>query len=287
MTALALTLIIISAFFHASWNFLAKRAGGGATFVWLFTLCAVVLYGPLALGLFFWQNPHLTPLAWFFLFGSAMLHTTYFLLLQQGYRHGDLSIVYPLARGTGPALSTLAAILFLGERPTWLALIGGLLVIGGVFVVTGGLQLLKHGGNIRRSVLFGLLVGLVIAGYTLWDTYSVRVLTIPPLLVDYMPMVMILLILSPHALRHWPEVKAGWQHHRREAIGIGFLSPLAYLLVLTALTFTPVSYVAPAREMSVLIAVLMGTGLLNEGQARRRFVAAGMIAAGIIAFAIS
>jgi drug/metabolite transporter (DMT)-like permease len=287
MTGLALTLILISAFVHASWNFLAKRAGGGVPFVWLFTLCGVIIYAPLALGLLFWQHPQLPPLAWIFLFGSAAFHLAYYLLLQRGYRHGDLSIVYPLARGTGPTLSTLAAVLFLGERPTWLALVGGLLIISGVFVVTGGLQLLKRGEHIRHSVVFGLLVGLVIAGYTLWDTYSVSVLVISPLLVEYIPSFIRFLMLTPIALRYWPEVKEEWHRHRREAIGIGILSPLAYILVLTALTFTPVSYVAPAREMSVLIAVFMGTGLLKEGQARRRFVAASLIATGIIALAIS
>lgn len=287
MDALALILILISAFVHASWNFLAKRAGGGVAFVWLFTLCGVIIYAPLAAVVLFWQHPSLSPLAWVFLFGSAVFHLAYYLLLQRGYRHGDLSIVYPLARGTGPVLSTLAAILFLGERPTWPALVGGLLIIGGVFVVTGGLQLLNRGEHIRQSVTFGLLVGLVIAGYTLWDTYSVSVLVISPLLVDYVPATIRLLMLTPLALRHWPEVREEWHHHRREAIGIGLLSPLAYILVLTALTFTPVSYVAPAREMSVLIAVFMGTGLLKEGQARRRFVAAGLIAAGIITLAIS
>ncbi|MDX1523987.1 MAG: EamA family transporter, partial [Anaerolineae bacterium] len=243
MTGLALTLVLTSAFIHASWNFLAKRAGGGAAFVWLFALLSVIIYLPLAIGILLVQRPQLGPTELFFILGSAVLHLGYFLMLQRGYSVGDLSLIYPLARGTGPTLSTLAAITFFGERPTVLAMAGTALVVTGVFILTGGPLILSRDKG-RQSIIFGLLTGFIIAGYTLWDKYSVGVLLIPPLLHDYGANLGRTIMLAPYARRHWDEVVTEWRTHRLEAIGVASLSPLAYILVLTALAFTPVSYVA-------------------------------------------
>ena len=133
MTAFALTLVLSAAFIHASWNFLAKRAGGGAAFVWLFAALSTLFYAPLAVFVYLWQKPNLGWVQIAFMAGSALIHVGYFLLLQRGYRSGDLSLVYPLARGTGPTLSTIAAILFFRESPSAVAFSGALLVAGGSF----------------------------------------------------------------------------------------------------------------------------------------------------------
>ncbi|MGE5843935.1 MAG: EamA family transporter, partial [Syntrophaceae bacterium] len=97
MTGLALALILAAAFIHASWNLLAKRVGGGAVFVWLFAALSAAIYLPIALGVYLWQSPHIGGIEALFLLGSAVLHLFYFLLLQRGYAHGDLSMVYPVA----------------------------------------------------------------------------------------------------------------------------------------------------------------------------------------------
>ncbi len=285
MTGFAVFLILIAAFVHATWNFLAKRVGGGPEFVWLFTTLAVLMYLPLALFIIFVQQPHFSKMTFVFMLGSMAIHLVYFLLLQQGYRRGDLSLVYPLARGTGPTLSTIAAILFLGEQPTIIALIGAAFVIGGVFILTGGVRFLtKHGA--KQSILFGLLTGLTIASYTLWDKYAVSVILIPPLLLEYSSSLGRVVLLSSYARRHWTEVRAIWQTHRLATLVVACFNSLAYILVLTAMTFTPVSYIAPARELSVLIVVLMGTGLLKEGEQQRRLWAAGVIVLGVITLAL-
>lgn len=285
MSLLALALVLVSAVAHATWNLFAKRAGGGPPFVWLFDALATLLYAPLVLASLLWTRPHLGGLALVFLAGTAPLHLTYFLLLQRGYRSGDLSLVYPLARGTGPLLSTALAILLFGERPSALALAGALSIVGGVFVLTGGPLRLRHAGA-DPAVLFALLTGVVIAGYTLWDKRAVSVVGIPPLLLNWTNGLGRTLLLTPVALRRWPAVRAEWREHRREAFGVAILSPLAYLLVLTALVFTPVSYVAPARESSILIGALLGTRLLAEGEPRRRLAAAGAIVLGVVALAV-
>ena len=286
MTGFALTLVLAAAFVHATWNFLAKRAGGGAAFVWLFAFLSAIIYFPLTAAIIFFQRPAFGPTELLFMGGSAALHLAYFLMLQRGYQDGDLSLVYPLARGTGPTLSTLAAILFFGEQPTFLALVGALLVISGVFVLTGGIALLKK-SNARQSIVFGLLTGILIASYTLWDKYSVSVLLIPPLILEYGSTLGRVFMLAPYAYHHWDKVLTEWHIHRREALGVACLNPLSYLLILTALIFTPVSYLAPTREVSTLIAVLMGAGLLKEGNLSRRLSAASLIVLGVVALAFN
>lgn len=284
MTGVALALVLAAAFLHATWNLLAKRSGGGAAFVWLFTGLAAVLYTPAAIGILVWSHPRVGVAELGFMAGSAVLHLAYFLLLQKGYSVGDLSLVYPLARGTGPTLSTAAAILFFGERPGLIALAGALLVSGGVFALASGPRRLQ-GPSTGAAVGYGLLTGLLIAAYTLWDKHAVSALFIPPLLLDWAANLGRAALLTPIALRRWEAVRAAWQAHRREAVGVAVLSSLAYILVLTALRVTPVSYVAPAREVSILIGTLMGARLLAEGDALRRLAAASALVLGVVALA--
>jgi drug/metabolite transporter (DMT)-like permease len=283
MSILALVLIVISAVIHATWNLLAKRSGGGAVFVWLMVALSTVLYAPVAIALFLIQRPHLTSVSLWLMLGSGALHVVYFLLLQQGYRVGDLSLVYPLARGTGPMLSTAAAIGVFGERPSGLALVGVGLIGLGAFLLTGRGKLR---GTDPGAIGYGLLTGAVIALYTLWDKQAVSTFLIPPLLMDYGCNLFRVGFLTPIALRRWDRVCEEWRLHWKEALAIAFLSPLAYILTLTALSFTAVSYVAPLREISILIGVLMGVGLLAEGEGKRRLLAAGVMVLGAIALAV-
>lgn len=285
MTPLALALVLASAVTHATWNLLAKRAGGGVPFVWLFTAVSAAVYAPLAAGAAWMTGTRLGPEELVFVAGSAVLHLGYFLLLQRGYRAGDLSLVYPLARGTGPVLSTAAAVAMLGERPSALALAGAALVAGGAFGLTLGGATPREGGA-RRAVAYGLLTGAFIAAYTLWDRQAVAGLRIPPLVYDGCGGVARTALLLPLVRGRWGEVRREWRVHRREVLGIALLSPLAYILVLTALATTPVSYVAPAREVSILFGTMMGTHLLDEGHATRRLAAAGVMVLGVAALAV-
>lgn len=251
MTLSALALVLAAAFSHATWNLLAKRAGdGGAAFVWLFASLSVLIYAPPALFVLLVERPHVGLAELSFMVGSGVLHLCYFLLLQRGYSVGDLSVVYPLARGTGPLLATVAAIIFFGERPSMVAFCGVLLIVAGVFALSREQQRGSTGGGSRTAgagVVYGLLTGIFIASYTLWGKHAVGVLLVPPLLFDWAVNLVRALLLTPVALRGWDKVSAVWRAHKREAVGVAVLSPLSYILVLTALSFTPVSYVAPAR----------------------------------------
>ena len=281
MTLLSVVLILVSAFFHALWNLLAKRAHGGAAFTWLFSALTIPLWAPIVIVYVLLWKPQLAWPGVLFILGSAALHVSYFLTLQRGYRAGDLSVVYPLARGTGPLLTLIGAVLLLGERPTPLAVIGALLIIAGVFFIAGGEQMLRS-RQIGAGVGYGLLTGLLIAGYTVWDKTAVSTLLVAPLLLEYGSSIGRTLILTPTAWRRRREVSYEWRTHRWEAIGIAILSSLAYILVLTALITAPVSYVAPLREVSILFGAVLGAWLLKEGHTRRRSLAAGMMVIGIV-----
>lgn len=281
MTLLSVVLILISAFFHALWNLLAKRAHGGAAFTWLFSALTIPLWAPIvATYILFWQ-PQLAWPGLIFILGSASLHASYFLTLQRGYRTGDLSLVYPLARGVGPLLTLIGAVLLLGERPTLPAIAGACLIIAGVFFIAGDEQMLRR-RQMGAGVAAGLLTGLLIAAYTLWDKAAVSTFLVAPLLLEYGSSIGRTLLLSPTAWRRRREVSYEWRAHRWEAIGIAVLSSLAYILVLTALITAPVSYIAPLREVSILFGALLGAWLLREGQTQRRVLAAGMMVIGIV-----
>jgi drug/metabolite transporter (DMT)-like permease len=285
LSLLSLGLILLAAVIHASWNLLAKRAGGGAEFVWLIGTLSAALYAPFVLALILFERPALGWPHLLFIAGTSVLHLGYFVSLQRGYRFGDLSLIYPLARGTGPMLATLGAIVLLGERPTPLALLGTVLIIASVFILAGGLRLGERPGA-GQALYYGLLTGAFIAAYTLWDKVAVSALLIPPLLYDWAGNLGRALLLTPLALRRLERVRGLWRERRLEVLGVAILSPLAYILVLTAMVFTPVSYVAPAREVSILVAAVMGASVLAEGDARRRLLAASGMVLGVIALAL-
>lgn len=216
-----------------------------------------------------------------FMVGSGCLHTVYFTTLQRGYELGDLSVVYPLARGTGPALSVLAAVLILGERPGPIALMGAALVVVGVLSLAGG----GHRRFTRAPLVFALLTGVTIAAYTLWDAHAVQDLA-PAVAYYWGSEATRALVLAAPALRDREGLRTSLAHDRRAIIAVGLLSPLAYILVLVALTLAPVSVVAPGREASILIASLLGSRVLGEGDPGRRAAAAVIILAGIACLAV-
>ncbi|HEX2932151.1 MAG TPA: DMT family transporter [Candidatus Binatia bacterium] len=285
MTSWALILILAAAVIHATWNLINKQASGHATFTWLVAVLSALLYAPATITVIEVWQININFVAIGMMAGSAALHTAYFVLLNQGYRAGDLSLVYPLARGTGPLLSSLAAIVFLGERPSLIALGGGLLIIGGVVILTTNLTQLRQSGA-QDAVLYALVTGLFIAAYTLWDKQAVSYFGIAPLVLDWGANVGRAVLLAPFALKYSDQTIAEWREHKYEAIAVAVLIPLSYILVLTAMRFTPVSYVAPAREISILIGTAMGAHFLAEGDTSRRLAAASAMVLGVVALAI-
>jgi drug/metabolite transporter (DMT)-like permease len=318
LSATALALILVAAVAHATWNLFSKQASvtGASSFVWLMSLTATALYAPVVLIAVLIDPPRLTALCWVFMIGTGLLQAGYFLFLQSGYRLGDLSLVYPVGRGSGALLAALAGIVLLGEHPGTAGLAGIGLVIAGVLLLgapagnggsaaspavrstdrgpgapgvvprASGAGGRPPGSAQPRALTFALVTGMFIASYTLWDKYAVSTLKVPPLVQGYAAMPVMALVLAPFALRQRARTALVWRAYRRQVAGAAVLAPLAYILVLIALSFTAVSAVAPAREVSVLAGVLLGRRLLGEGQLARRLAAAAAIAAGIICIAV-
>jgi drug/metabolite transporter (DMT)-like permease len=286
LSELAILLVLSAAVLHATWNYLAKRAYGGVPFVWLCSFTATVIYAPLNLFLVLTTNVSLTGTAILFIVVSGVLQLIYFLLLTRAYQLADLSLVYPVARGTGPAISSVAAIILFAERPTPLAAVGTALVVLGIFVLTGDPRKQQATAEAQRGMIFAVLTGITIASYTLWDKQAVSELRLPPLLLNWGVLLLQSLFLLPLIRPRWTAVQREWKDNRLLVIGVAILSPLAYILVLTALSFSPVSYVAPMRESSVLIGALLGARLLAEGDTRRRVLGAAVIAGGVIAIGL-
>lgn len=286
MNLQALSLVLIAAVLHAAWNFAAKRVRhGGATFVWAYyTAAAVFLVPALVVTLLTTDaRPH-----WNWLLAAvitAVLHICYGIVLQRGYDVGDLSVVYPVARGTGPLLSVLLAVLLLHERPGPIGLAGAALIIFGVLAISGGGA--RRGPGVRAGVVYGVATGALIAGYTLWDAYSVTTLAVPPVIYFATGSLLQSAFLTPKVLRNREPLRLLWKENRREILIVGLLSPVAYLMVLFAMRLAPVSLVAPAREVSIVLSGLAAWLVLGEAGAKRRLVGSAVVLAGIVAIAFA
>ncbi|NIH84709.1 EamA family transporter [Amycolatopsis granulosa] len=287
MNGTALGFVLTAAVVHAGWNLAAKRVDAGAPFVFLYYTVSAVVCAPLAvLALVVGgTRPQWTWLPAALL--TAIFHIAYGVVLQRGYRVGDLSVVYPLARGSGPLLSVLAAVILLGERPGWLGLAGAFLVVAGVLVIGLGSRSAADARARRAGVLYGLLTGVTIAAYTLWDDHAVTALAVPPLIYFASGAVLQSVLLAPTALRSRGETGVLWRAHRREVVLVGVLSPVAYVLVLYAMRLAPVSLVAPAREVSIVLGGLAGWLVLREPHPARRLIGSVVVLAGIAAIAAS
>lgn len=278
VTTLAILLILISAGIHATWNLYAKRLAGGGEAVWLFTLVATIIYAPLAAVAVYVTGYRPDRIDWVFLLGTGVFQAVYFTILRRGYAAGDLSVVYPLARGTGPLMAVFLAVVLIGERPS-------LVTISGALVVTAGTLLLatpvRATANQRVAVGYGIATGLVIGCYTAWDGYAVGTLAIPALLLGWAADVGRLVCLTPVAMHRRSDIAGIWRSHRREVVGIGILSTASYVMVLSAMAIAPISSIAPAREISIVIGSVLGMVLLRERGGWRRLGAAFVITVGV------
>ena len=287
MSLYVLALVLTAAVLHASWNLLAKKTKGKTPFIWLQYIVSNILYLPF---LFFQTNQdlaiNLKPLLWFSV-SSAVIHLGYFVVLQKGYRSADLSVVYPLARGSAPLVSFIAAIVFLHEQLKFSSAIGLFLIIAGVLIITGLSFKKENNSKIMTGISYGLLTGLFIALYSFNDTVAVKKYGLPPLILTLATNLCSTVFLLPFVLPQKNELKREIKEHKWIIIAVGLLSPAAYILVLEALKYAPLSVVAPARETSILLGVFMGSRVFNEKDGRRRLIASALILGGIISLSIS
>lgn len=311
MPAAALALVLAAALLHAVWNLAAKKAAdegaGDHRFALLSALLVTLLWAPVALWFGWGEWPRWGLHEWLIVLASAVVHLLYFTALLKGYRVADLTVVYPVARGSAPLMSAVGAVLLLGEQLGTIGMAGVLAVCIGVFVIAGGPGLWRqlrgrdpHGSGAKApdpaararllaGLRWGAISGALIAGYTVIDGYAVKVLLVGPVLLDYVGNVLRVPFLLPQVLRSRDAVEAFkdvCRSHWRHALVVAALGPLAYVLVLYAVTMAPLSHVAPAREVSMLFAALIGGRLLGEDERGLRLLGAACIAAGVVALAL-
>ena len=290
MTAFALGLVLLSALCHATWNLLLKRAGNQQVFAWALLISTSVMLLPLGVVLFLF-HPIAAPGYWFVLV-SAALQAFYFVMLGRAYSRGDLGLVYPVARGIGPMLVPVLAVVLLGERVALPAVIGIALIVVGIYIVSWWgrfRQILATPSALLRDqgVRYAVLTGLTITGYTLVDKRGVE--HVQPFLYMYLLTICSAIALAPYILRSYgpAAVRREWGANARPIIAAGLLFFAAYGLVLTAFTLSQVSYVAPAREVGIVFGVLMGVFVLKEQYGGGRLLGAAFIVAGLALIALS
>jgi drug/metabolite transporter (DMT)-like permease len=287
VSAVALVLVLAAAIAHASWNVIAHGISrAGSPFLWWGAVASTVVWigavpftgglgaadlGSFALGVSV----------------SAVLHVAYMAVLQRGYREGSLSTVYATARGTGPFLSVIVAVLLLGERPSALALVGVAAVIAGVVAI--GFVDRRPAGSGRRvdpGLLFGALTGVAIAVYTIWDAHAVREWELSPVAFMVGTTLLQVPFYSVAVRGRWGAVVALGRTQWRRILAFGILSPLSYILVLTAIQIAPVALVAPLREVSVVLVSLFGAFVLRESRPGWRIGASLVVLTGIVLLAL-
>ncbi len=288
----ALLLVLGAALLHALWNIAAKHAGGDHRFAFVSGCMTAVVWAPAAWWFGADEVPRWGATQWAAVTGSAAVHVVYFLTLLRGYREADLTVVYPVARGSGPLVTACVAIVLLGEPVSLLTVAGVVGVCGGVFLIAGGPGLWRglHGPaaqtRLHAGLRWGGLTGLLIASYSVLDGYAVKWLLMGPVVYDYIgnvmriPMQLPLVWGDTAGLRH--ALRTQWRY----ALVVAMLGPLAYMLVLYAVTMAPLSHVAPAREVSMLLAALIGGRLLGETDRGSRLLGAACIAVGVVALAL-
>lgn len=289
MSTVALLLVISSGACHATWNLLLKQSDHKVTFFASASLVGSLLFLPLAIGIAIADGLGTTGV----LLGcvTASLHGVYGLSLSRGYQLGDLSTVYPVARGMGLALVPVFAAILLGEHVSAIA-VGGIALIGaGVYSIHVELHSMRDLLAPVRSLntpagRAAMMTGGLIACYYLWDKNALKELS--PVVLNQFGMIGHFLVLSLVVLRQRARnVGVEWKERRSSILLAGLLLPLAYILVLAALTTSRVSYIVPAREVGIVFGTVFGVVFLREGLGGARVWAALLILAGVLTLAIA
>ena len=290
MTALSLGLVLASSVCHAAWNLLLKRAGNQEVFTWAMLVAGSVMMLPLGVVLFLLYPMSQT--GYWLVLTTVVAHLLYFILLGRAYSKGDLSLVYPVARGIGPTLVPVLAVSILGENVAPPAALGISVIIAGIFLVSWWgrfRQIIARPSVLFRDagVGYALLTGMTITLYSLVDKQGVA--HVQPFLYLYLLTLGSAIGMTPYVLyrRGLAELKLEWKSNSWSILAAGLLVFLAYGLVLTALSISRVSYVAPAREVGIVLGVLMGVFFLKEPFGRGRVLGSSAIVLGLVLIALS
>ena len=282
MPLLAVLLLLASAALHTAWNLLLKQAGEKYIASWW----VVVSGGIVSLIALFFTGlpPHEV---WAFALFSILLEAVYFLMLSYAYHDNDFSLVYPVSRGTAPALLALWSFLFLHERLANGGLVGLGLIIGGLFIVAASSLFQSNAGQVHlKGFAAALFIALIISAYTVIDGAAVK--RAPALPYALTVFTLIPLPVTPFILRQygWSYLRQVWNEQRFRLPLIGLLGIIAYLFALMAYSIAPLSYSGAIREVSVVMGAYAGWQFLGEKMGGTRLVGAMVIFAGILTIAL-
>ena len=289
-TLLALALVLSSAGAHATWNLLLKQAQQQEVFAWWLSAFAVVGALPVALPLAL--QTAFEPTGLWFVAASALVHICYYLFLGRSFARSDLSLVYPVARGFGPGLVPVLAVISLGESVAFVAWLGVATIVAGIYATAWW-------GHLRRfadtrvlianlpGIGYALLTGLCISFYTIIDKQGVAYIN--PFLYLYLMTCGVAVGWLPYILRvhGGGGIVSEWRSGWKQIVAASALLFLAYGLVLTAMRLTDVSYVAPLREVGSLFALALGAVILKEPVTRGRVFGAALIIGGVVLITIA
>lgn len=276
MPLVALLLLVAAALVHAAMHLAIKRSGSPFLVVWAsFALLAATLAPVYAAYAWHAGGLGVPRSAWPWLAASVAFESVYVLALARAYEEGDLSQVYPLVRGTGILLVQPAAALVLGERVSALGAAGVCAVAAGVAIASW------HGGAARLRLAAPLVAGVAMSGYSVADKGALATAPVAPYV--YLDIALAALLLAPVAWRRRVSLRAAWRGEglQRTAWLAAAATAVTVTLVFAALQTARVRYVAPAREVSVVVAVLLGRAHLGERGAHR-LVGAGLIVVGVV-----
>ena len=289
MSGPALLIVLVAAFFHAGWNLLAKKSKKKMAFIWWFLLIAIIGYLPMFL--YFWPQFTVSPAGWACIVATGILHALYFWFMGGAYERGDLSLVYPLSRGSGPLFVPILAIIFLQEQLSFAGIVGISLIILGIYSIHlksfSIVAFIEPFRALRGSAsVWALCTGGTIAGYSLVDKVGVG-LVYPPVYI-YLMFVISLLLLSPYILvKQRAALKLEWLVNKLPILVDGFLVLFTYLMILFVFRLSKVSYVVAAREVSIVFSALLGIIWLKEKHAPQKITGAALIALGVVFIGLS
>ena len=282
----ALLLLVLSALLHAAYYGFYKRSADKQAFAWWFLLIAVVIYSP-ALIL---NRPAIPMQAWRWLLLSSLADVTYFVIVGKAFEEGDLSVVYPLARGAPPLLITLGGVLFLGERLSFGGLAGILLVTAGLYLVNvrSRADLLRPLRSLKeKPSQLALLASISVSVYSVIDKVGLRY--IDPFTYGYLHLVVTLFPFTLYILltEHKAHLMTEW---RVSKLGIGVAGVfvlLTYFLALAAMRLSYVSYAGSVRSVNAIFGALLGALLLKEPYGTTRILASSLVFGGVLLIGVA
>ena len=285
MTLYVFLLVLISAFSHAAWNFAARKATGNLVAVWLglWLGCAVIFPGVIGVIIHNGLRETVQLQGIIYIIATGLIHSVYFRLLAAGYESGEISLVYPIARGSGIAVTAILAGLLLKEQFTVLGSIGIGLICGGIISLSTGT---RNRARDKKAVALALCIGASIVAYSLVDKTGVRYAN--PIVYIWAMFLIAGVVLTPVLIRHYRG--QFWQvanQYKGYAIIIGVGSVGTYLMILFAFTMGPVGYIVAVREFAVVLGALAGIIFLKERFSIAKVLAICVIVIGIISIKLS